>query len=306
MTRPRVPPGILCSLITPLSEDEGPDGPALARLVDAQVASGVHGLFVLGTAGEGMLLSPEERKRVLELVVEAAGGRIPVVVHCGAPDTRTARDLAAHAAALGVAGIATIAPYYFRYEPAHLFEHFRAVAEAAPEVDHYVYDNPERVGYSVGVEVVTRLVREVANVRGVKDTGDSIGRITTYVAGPGARPEVYVGNNLIILPGLVIGARGAVSALANAVPELVVRVFDLWRGGHLDEARQAQLLLARLQSLLAGMPLVASVKHLVALRGLPAGRPRAPQSPLDPEGAARLEERLAADEELRSWLGPVG
>ncbi len=260
---------------------------------------------MLGTAGEGMLLAPEERKRVLELVVEAAAERIPVVAHCGAPDTLTARDLARHAASLGVAGIATVAPYYFRYEPTDLYEHFRAVAESAPETDHYVYDNPERVGYSVGVDLVTRLVREVPNVRGVKDTGDSIGRITTYVARPGVRPEVYVGNNLIILPALVVGARGAVSALANVAPELVVRVFASWRAGRLDEARAAQLLLARLQSLVAGMPFVGAIKHLVARRGLPAGRTRAPQPALDRDRAARMDALLQTDEELRSWLRPL-
>src|SRR5436190_15207050 len=256
------PPGVICALATPFNKDETVDLGAMRGLLDFQIDSGMHGLFPLGTTGEGLLMNPEERMALAEAVVEHVGRRAPVLIHCGAPDTRTAADLARHAGGLGVAGVATVAPYYFSYGAEDLFRHFVTVAEAAPDIANYLYENPERVGYSLGVSVVTRLVNEVPNIRGIKDTGDSIGRLQAYLAQPGRRPEVYVGNNMTILPALVIGARGAVSALANAVPELVVSLYRSFIEGHLDEARGLQLSLARVGLALNGVPVVGGVKRL--------------------------------------------
>jgi dihydrodipicolinate synthase/N-acetylneuraminate lyase len=303
---PGAPPGILCALVTPLCEDGAPDLGALAELVDFHAERGTHGLFVLGTTGEGPLLDPAERMAVARTAVERAGGRLPVVVHCGAPDTRTVVRLARHASSVGAAAVATVGPYYFRYREEELFEHFAAVARAVPELGHYLYQNPETVGYSLPVGLVLRLVDEVPTILGVKDTGDSVGRITAYLAHRGRTPHVYVGNSSIILPALVAGARGAVSALANAVPELVVGVFEAWRAGRLEEARARQLTVARLNAAIEGLPFVGAVKYLVARRGLPAGATRAPQPALDSARAALLEERLSEAEDLAPWLESAG
>jgi dihydrodipicolinate synthase/N-acetylneuraminate lyase len=250
-------------------------------------------------------MSPDQRKLATEVAVDHAGGRIPVIVHCGAADTATSAELAGHAATLGAWAAAAVAPYFFGYGPTDLDHHFTAVAEAAPELALYLYENPERAGYSIGVEVVTGLVERVPNILGVKDTGDSIGRITQYLAGPGRRPEVYTGNNVTILPALVVGARGAVSALANGVPELLVALYDAWTKDDVDACRELQFAVTRLHGCLAGLPYVGAVKHLVELRGLPAGETRAPQALLGPEQAAVLEARLHACGELRPWLEAI-
>ncbi len=265
----------------------------------------MHGLFPLGTTGEGVLLNPDERMAVAEAVVDRVIDRAPVLIHCGAPDTKTAVDLARHAAALGVAGVATVVPYYFTYAPDDLYRHFVTVAEASPDTANYLYENPQRVGYSLGVEVVTRLVNEVPNIRGIKDTGDSIGRLQAYLAQPGTLPEIYTGNNLIILPALVIGARGGVSALANAVPELVVRLYRSVAEDSLDEARSLQLSLARVHSALSGLSYVGAVKHLLERRGLPAGGTRSPQPSMTPDQAKLIDQRLDAWDDVKPWLDPV-
>jgi dihydrodipicolinate synthase/N-acetylneuraminate lyase len=300
------PPGILCALITPFREDGSPDPAALGDVVDFLVDAGVHGLFVLGTTGEGPLLDAAERRGIAEFVVRRVGGRVSVVVHCGAPDTKTTSELARHAEGIGAGGVASVIPYYFRSGEADLDRHFRAVAEAAPRLPHYVYENPDRVGYSAGVGVVSRLVNEVPNIVGVKDTGDSIGKITDYLSQPGRLIEVYVGNNSTIFPALGLGARGAVSAMANAVPELVVAVYERWREGRADEARALQFTLARLTGALAGVPFVGGVKHLMARRGLPTGLCRAPQRLLNAEEAAVVDQHLAGLGDAVSWMGPAG
>ena len=300
------PPGILCALITPFRHDGSADPEALGEVIELIVDAGVHGLFVLGTTGEGPLLDPAERRAVGQIVLRQVKGRVFVVVHCGAADTKTASDLARHAEQVGADGVAAVIPYYFRYSGSELKGHFRSVAQAAPSIPHYVYENPDRVGYSAGVEVVAGLVGEVPNIVGVKDTGDTIGKITDYLSQPGPPIEVYVGNNGTIFPALTVGARGAVSAMANAVPELVVAVYDRWRDGRADEARALQFTLARLTGALAGVPFVGGIKHLMARRGLPTGLCRAPQRLLTPEEAALVDQRVAEVKDVSSWLEPVG
>jgi dihydrodipicolinate synthase/N-acetylneuraminate lyase len=298
----QAPAGVLCALVTPFGHDGRPDEAALAELVDFQAARGVQGLFALGTTGEGMLLDAAERRRLAEAVGGLAGGRLPLVVHCGAADTPTTVALARHAEQLGVAAVAAVVPYFYRYGSSALYRHFATVAEAAPGVGHYVYENPERVGYAAGVDLVARLVAEVPNLHGVKDTGDSVGKLGEYLAQPGPPVQVYAGSNLTVLPALLIGARGAVSALANAVPELLVALDGATRAGRLDEARELQRTLTRLQRCLAGLPYVAAIKHLVGRRGLPGGASRPPQSELTAEQAELLDGRLDAAEDVKAWL----
>jgi dihydrodipicolinate synthase/N-acetylneuraminate lyase len=297
------PAGIVCALVTPFRGDGAVDEPALCELVDFQAERGVDALFVLGTTGEGVLLDTAERCRATEVAAEHLRGRLPLVVHCGAADTRTAATLARHAEEVGAVAAAAVVPFFFRYTHAELQQHFAALAEAAPRIGHYVYENPERVGYSAGVGLVARLVDQVPGILGVKDTGDSVGKLGQYLASTGTPIQVYTGSNLTVLPALVMGARGAVSALANAAPELLVEINRAWCAGDLPRARHLQLALTRLQECVAGLPYVAAIKHLVERRGLPAGRCRPPQPVLDDGQRATLDRRLAAHEDLASWLG---
>lgn len=298
--------GIVCALVTPFRANGTLDPAALGELIDFQIARGVHGLFVLGTTGEGLLCSPNERKRLAAYCSERVAGRVPLVVHCGATDTRTAADLVHHAARVGVRTVAATPPFFFPYPEQALYDHFARLVEAGPGLEHYIYDNPERVGFEVGVALVTRLLQQLEPIVGVKDTGDSLGKITKYLAGGSAAPRVFTGNNLIILGSLVMGGQGGVSALANATPELFTALYDAFCSDRLDDARRLQLVIARLHASLAGVPYVAGVKHLVSLRGLPGGHPRAPLPGLTEAQADAVEARLTADAELQDWLEHVG
>jgi 4-hydroxy-tetrahydrodipicolinate synthase len=148
-------------------------------------------------------------------------------------------------------------------------------------------------------------VNEVPNILGVKDTGDTIGKITDYLSQPGAPIEVYVGNNSTIFPALEIGARGAVSAMANALPELTTSVYERWKEGQAAEARRLQFILARLTAALAGVPFVGAVKHLMTRRGLPPGLCRAPQALLTADQAAVVDRRIGAVDGAEPWLEPI-
>jgi dihydrodipicolinate synthase/N-acetylneuraminate lyase len=274
-------------------------------VLDFLIDSGLHGLFVLGTTGEGPLLESTERKAVAEFAVEHVNGRRPVLVHAGTPDTRTAVDLARHAQAIGADAVATVVPYYFTYTEAQLERHFRTIAEAAPDIGHYVYENPERVGYSAGVSLVCRLVNQVPNIHGVKDTGDTIGKVTQYLAQPGIKPDVYTGNNSTVFSALSLGSAGAVSALSNFAPELISGIYERFAKGDEDGSRELQFILARVVGALAGTPYAGAIKHLLRRRGLPGGHTRLPQPELSPAEASTLDGKLAGIDGLAEWLEPV-
>lgn len=297
--------GVISALVTPFGADGDVDRAGLTDLLDFQIGAGVDGLFVLGTSGEGLLLSSSERMAFAETAVELVGSRVPVVVHCGAVDTATAVALARHAAGIGVSALATLPPLFFPYDARAHLAHFTAVAAAAPDVDHYVYENPERVGFTLGPGLVLQLLRDVPNLRGIKDTGDSLARITTYLTQPDP-PTVYTGNNVLLLGALVMGAAGAVSTLANAVPELFAALVTAHREQRLGDARELQLTVARLQAVLRELPYIASVKHLLERRGLPGGSPRAPIPALTPAQGDQLDARVRACPSLHDWLRPVG
>ena len=294
--------GIISALITPFDASGNPELGAIQPLVDSQIRSGIHGLFVAGTSGEGPLRSAPERQQVTEAAMEAVRGRVPVVVHCGAADTRTAADLAAHAESAGASAIAVVAPYFYAHESEAILSHFARVAEAAPSIPHYIYENPERTGYSIGVDAVLRLVASVPNIRGVKDTGDSVGRLMMYLSLGDPAPEVFTGNNVLVHPALCIGAKGAVSTLANIAPELLVGLYRAFRDGRSAEALEYQKVIVHLQSCLAGLPYVPVVKYLLRLKSLPAGESRAPHQPLSETQRGALIDRIRAAEQVSWWL----
>jgi dihydrodipicolinate synthase/N-acetylneuraminate lyase len=294
--------GIVAALVTPFDPSGRPELGAIQPLVDSQIRSGIHGLFVAGTSGEGPLMSALERQQVTDATIEAVRGRVPVVVHCGAADTRTAADLAGHAESAGASAIAVVAPYFYAHASEAIYSHFARVAETAPSIPHYIYENPERTGYSIGVEAVLRLVGSVPNIRGVKDTGDSVGRLMMYLSLGDPAPEVFTGSNVLVHPALSIGAKGAVSTLANVAPELFVGLYRAFTEGRSEEALEYQKVIVRLQSCLAGLPYVPVIKYLLRLKSLPAGESRAPHLPLSEQQRGSLIDRINAVEQVSWWL----
>ncbi|MGH2736512.1 MAG: dihydrodipicolinate synthase family protein, partial [Actinomycetota bacterium] len=191
---------------------------------------------------------------------------------------------------------------FYGHGSERLYEHYRSIAAAAPAVPHYLYENPERVGYSLPVDLVGRLIHDVPNIVGVKDTADSIGRLTMYLSLFDPAPEVYTGNNSLLFPALCIGARGVVSALANVVPELFVATYDAAKRGDVTEALALQATAARFQNCFSGLPYVPAIKHLLGRAGMNPGRSRRPHAELSQEQARMLEARVDSCKGLQEWL----
>jgi dihydrodipicolinate synthase/N-acetylneuraminate lyase len=276
--------GALAAALTPL-RDEGrsPDEDAVAPYVDFLAAGGLDGMLVLGTTGEGILLSVDERRRVAERFVEAADGRLHIAVHCGAQTTADTIALAAHAAERADA-VAVIGPPYYAFDEDALLAHFLAAAEACAPCPFYVYEFRARAGYSLSPRLLEDLRERAPNLVGLKVSNTPFEAVEPYLD---AGLDVFVGSEGLVGRGLDRGAAGAVSGLAAAFPTLVA---DLVREPSPGKAERAHSLRRALER----FPLHAALKIAVARRGVPLQEDvRAPLRGLREDERAELERTLA-------------
>jgi dihydrodipicolinate synthase/N-acetylneuraminate lyase len=271
--------GALAAALTPLRDSGAAlDEDAFAPYCEFLSAGGLDGLLALGTTGEGILLSAAERRRAAELFV---AGPLPVIVHCGAQTTADTVALAEHAAGAGAAGVAVIGPPYFPLDDEALFAHFAAAAGTCAPLPFYLYEFRGRAGYSIPPAVIERLRDEATNLRGLKVSNTPWDAVEPYVL---EGLDVFVGAEQLVLRGLEHGTAGAVSGLAAAFPELVVRLVR----DRDDSAGAARAAVER-------FPFHAALKLVVAARGVPMREDvRAPLRQLTGEERAELEAWLAS------------
>jgi dihydrodipicolinate synthase/N-acetylneuraminate lyase len=272
--------GAIAAGLTPLREEgRALDEDVVAPYVDFLAAGGVDGILPLGTTGEGILLTVEERKRVAELFVAGAEGRLQIAVHAGAQTTADTAALAAHAAEIGADAVALIGPPYYPLDDEALLAHFAAAARACEPVPFYLYEFKGRAGYSIPLAVVERLRERASNLRGLKVSNQPFDAVEPYLI---EGLDVFVGAEGLVRQGLEAGAAGAVSGLAAAFPELIARLVHEGEGDP-GAARAA----------VERFPFHAALKRIVASRGVPMREDvRAPLRALSE----------AEREELDRWL----
>jgi 4-hydroxy-tetrahydrodipicolinate synthase len=222
--------GIIPPLTTPFTEGGDVYEEGLRRLIEFQIEKGSHGLFICGTYGSGPIMTVEERKRVHEIVVDQAKGRITVVAHVGTTSTAQSVELARHAESVGADYVASIPPYYHRHNERAVVEFFRTLAEAV-DIPLYVYNNPKASGVTITPSFLQHLAE--VGVQGIKDSGFSFIELTHFMLAMENTPEFrfIVGTEALAFPAFMIGAKGSVAGLANAFPELVVQLWDLVQAG---------------------------------------------------------------------------
>jgi dihydrodipicolinate synthase/N-acetylneuraminate lyase len=248
--------GALAAAVTPLRDDGAAlDEGAFEPYVDYLAAGGLDGLLALGTTGEGILLSLDERRRAAELFISAAGGRLQVAVHAGAQTTADTTALAAHAVKAGADAVAVIGPPYYALDEESLLAHFTAAAKASEPLPFYLYEFKARTGYSIPLSLVERLREAAPNLRGLKVSNQPFEAVEPYL---GNGLDAFVGAEGLIGRGLDGGAAGAVSGLAAAFPELVARVVHEREGDP-----------APVRAALERFPFHSALKHVLARRGLP-------------------------------------
>ena len=228
--------GSFVAMVTPFRSG-AVDEAKLRELVELHVAGGTDGLIPCGTTGESPTLSHDEHRRVVDVVLEAARGRIQVVAGTGSNSTAEAIDLTRHAERSGAAGALVVNPYYNKPTQEGLYRHFRAVAESVA-IPILVYNIQSRTAVNVETPTLERLVRDVRNVAGVKEASGSLDQMSQVIAACGPDFSVLSGDDNVTLPLMAIGGHGVVSVIANILPKETAEMVHAALDGDWKRARE--------------------------------------------------------------------
>jgi 4-hydroxy-tetrahydrodipicolinate synthase len=283
--------GIIPPVATPMQANEDLDLARLKSFLDELIAAGVHGIFVLGTNSEFYALDEREKLEVIATAVAHVNKRVPVFAGTGAESTREAVRLTKMAQREGADGVSVITPYFVSPSQQEIFDHYRRVAEST-SLPVLLYNNPATCGgVKIEVDTVARLA-EVPNILGVKDSSGDLQNTNEFVRVVPPRFAVMMGRDTLIFPALLFGARGAVPATGNIAPRLLVEIYERFRKGDLEGAKEAQLRLnpVRLALTLGTAP--GGVKAALALLGQSIGPCRAPVGLLSAEKQEKMRAAL--------------
>ncbi len=274
--------GSLVALITPMRPDGSVDEAAFAGFVDWQIAQGTHGIIPVGTTGESPTLSHDEHKKVVEIAVATAGGRVPVIAGTGSNSTAEAIDFTRHARQAGADAALVVTPYYNKPTQEGLFLHFSAIADAV-DLPLIIYNIPPRSVVDMSVATMARLAKH-PNIVGVKDATANLTRPLHTAQACGADFCQLSGEDHTALAFLAAGGVGCISVTANVAPKLCSEMHVAWQEG---DTRKAMAIQSRLVSLHDAMFVETSpapVKYAASLLGYGSEFCRLPMAPLG-EGA---------------------
>jgi len=286
--------GVFAALTTPFAHD-GPVSLAdLKHNVQRYNQTDLAGYVALGSTGEAVLLTRTEMDGILATVKESAAKGKKLLAGAGAESTAETIERTKRAAEFGYDAVLVKTPYYYKpaYKPEVLIAHYRRVADESP-IPVMLYSIPQFTGIALESAEVAALA-EHPNIIGIKDSSGNVQCVAEIVAATPPKFQTLVGSAASVYPSMAIGARGAILALACALPEKCVALFELFRKGHHEKARELQSILVRASKLIVSEPGIAGVKHAMDQRGYRGGIPRPPLLPLQHEQKKRLTEFLAS------------
>jgi len=281
--------GIFTALVTPFRDGEV-DEPALRNLVDVQIAAGIAGLVPCGSTGESATLSRDEHRRVVEIVVSAAGDRVPVLAGTGSNNTREAIDFTQHAKDAGASGALLLSPYYNKPTQEGLVAHFEAIANETgfPMV---LYNIPGRTASNMAPETIARLAEHECIV-GVKEACGDIDQIAQVIAQCPEDFSVLSGDDSLLLPVLAIGGRGSIAVTSNIAPVAMCELHRAFAKGDITRAREIHYQLLPLFDALFCEVNPIPVKAALALMGLVQDDIRLPLTQITPPNRDRVQAVL--------------
>ena len=278
--------GVLTALVTPF-RDGAIDEAALRNLVDLQIEAGVDDLVPCGSSGEAATLSHAEHRRAVEIVVQAARGRVPIVAGTGSNSTREAIELTQHAKAAGADGALLISPYYNKPTQEGIFLHYAEVARAT-SFPLLAYNIPGRTASNILPATIARMA-DVPQIVGVKEASGDVGQIAEVIARCPEDFAVLAGDDAMTLPLLALGGRGVIATTANVAPSAMVQMIRAFRAGDVVEARRIHFRLLPLFQVLFCETNPIPVKAALAFMGLCGPEIRLPLTPLSEPHRERLQ-----------------
>ena len=282
--------GVFPYLVSPVDPTGAVKADVLARLCDDLIEAGVHGLAPLGSTGEFAYLSWAQRLRIVEVVIEAAGGRVPVVAGVASTTIADAVAQAREFERLGCQGILAILEAYFPISDEGVFDYFKAIADAV-SLPVVLYTNPNFQRSDLSLPVIEKLSR-VPNICYIKDASSNTGRLLSIINRVEGRMKVFSASAHIPACVMLIGGVGWMAGPACIAPRQSVELYELCRRGDWPVAMALQRPLWALNQVFAKYNLAACIKGALELQGYPVGPPLPPQAPLSPEGIDEVKRAL--------------
>ena len=284
--------GIIPPIVTPMNEDESINEQELRNQVNRQIEAGAHGIFPFGTNGEAYILSEEEKERVLAIVIEETNKRVPVYAGTGCISTKDTIRLSKKAQELGADVLSIITPSFAAASQEELYQHFKAVAEAV-DMPIVLYNIPARTGNVISPATVKRLSK-IKNIVGVKDSSGNFDNMLQYIEVTRDREDFVVlsGNDSLILLNLMAGGSGGIAGCANVYPEVMVSIYENFKAGNIEKARQAQDSIRSFRGCFKHGNPNTIVKAAVDMLGHPVGKCRAPFNYIPQVGIEELKTVL--------------
>lgn len=281
--------GIISAMVTPLFEDETVNENGLRYLVRHLINHGIHGLFCLGTTGEFYALSTDEKIFITQIVMDEAGGRVPVYAGTGAASTKEVIALTKTLEKINIAGVSVVTPYYITPSQKQLYEHYKSISESV-SVPVILYNIPSRTGVDIHPETAARLA-ELPNIIGIKDSSGKFENIKAYIdMSSGLDFSVLAGSDILILKTLEHGGKGAVAATTNIFPDIVVSIYENYINNDMVKAKEAQDKIAVLSAAIKPGTVPGALKQASVIAGIPAGPAKKPVCGLEGELLKELEK----------------
>ena len=284
--------GVFAALTTPYAADGSVSLAELKQNIQRYNATGLAGYAVLGSTGESVLLSRAEAESILVAAREAAGKDKQLIAGTGAESTAETIERTKRAAELGYRIALVKTPYYYKplYKPEVFITHYRRVADASP-IPILLYSVPQFTGISLEASEVAVLAQH-PNIIGIKDSSGDVQRVGQMVGAVHPNFQILTGGAGVLLPSLAVGAKGAILALACALPERCAELYEITRRGQLDKARALQAILLLASKLIVSELGIPGVKFVMDQRGYHGGQPRPPLLPIAEPARQRVLELL--------------
>ncbi len=280
--------GILPAIITPMTADGRLNEAAFREVMEHNIQAGVNGFWIAGGTGESVLLSDEENMRIAEISADQNRGRVNNIMHVGAATTERAARLAEHAAKAGNEAICCVPPFFYLQSDDAIVEHYRTVAAAA-DLPLFVYNLPQSTGVEITPELMAKIQDGVPQLKGLKHSAVTFANVRAFTK---MGLDCLIGNSMLMLPALTIGATGCVDGPPNYAPELWVDIWNAYQDGDWDAAEAAQDRASDATLLARTYGLHSTAKFILGERlGIDCGNPRPPGQPLT---SAQQAEVIAA------------
>jgi 4-hydroxy-tetrahydrodipicolinate synthase len=284
--------GSIVAIVTPF-KNGGIDEKTLSSLIEFQIECGTHGIVPCGTTGESPTLSHDEHKRVIEITVEAAAGRIPVIAGTGSNSTEEALNLTKFAKKAGADAALLVVPYYNKPTQEGLYQHFRTIAMGC-DLPLILYNIPGRSGVNMAPETVARLAKEFKNIVGIKEASGSVQQASKILSLTGDDFILLSGEDALNFPILAIGGKGYISVTANIAPRELAELYNSFLRGDISTSRNLHYKLHDLNEAMFIETNPIPVKTALFLLGKIENEFRLPLCPMSKAGTDKLKEVLTS------------